>query len=118
MPVGAYTLEILSRLPEGRREAILANVGSEEPEVSGVVGKLTQGAADAGFVYVTDVTATDGALEAIDLPEAVQPRVTYGVAVVKGAKHPEEAQAFVDGLLGGAGRDALRKAGFEPPPGQ
>ena len=36
---------------------------------------------------------------------------------MKGATHPKQAQAFVDGLLGGAGRDALRKAGFEPPTG-
>ena len=36
-------------------EAILANVRSEEPDVAGIIGKLTQGAVDAGFVYVTDV---------------------------------------------------------------
>jgi molybdate transport system substrate-binding protein len=43
--------------------------------------------------------------------------VSYGVAVVKGAKHPESAKAFVDGLLRGAGRKALDAAGFLPPPG-
>jgi molybdate transport system substrate-binding protein len=37
---------------------------------------------------------------------------------VKGAKHPEQAQAFIDGLLDGAGAEALRDAGFEPPPAQ
>ena len=40
----------------------------------------------------------------------------YGVAVVKGAKEPEAAQEFIDGLLSGAGAEALRKAGFEPAP--
>ena len=44
-------------------------------------------------------------------------RAGYGVAVVKGAKQPEQAKAFVDGLLSGAGRDALDRAGFLPPPG-
>jgi molybdate transport system substrate-binding protein len=118
VPIGAYTRDVLDRLPGAQGDRVLANVRSNEPDVAGVVGKLTQGAADAGFVYVTDVAAADGALEAIDLPEALQPRVTYGVAVVKGADHPEEARQFVDGLLGGAGREALRAAGFEPPPGQ
>jgi molybdate transport system substrate-binding protein len=117
VPIGAYTREVLSKLPAGHGEAILARVRSNEPDVAGIVGKLTQGAADAGFVYVTDVEATDGALEAIDLPDDLQPRVAYGVAVVEGAKHARQAQAFIDGLLGGTGRDELRKAGFEPPPG-
>ncbi len=40
----------------------------------------------------------------------------YGAAVVDGAKEPEAARRFVDGLLSGAGAEALRKAGFEPPP--
>ena len=36
-------------------EAILANVRSEEPDVAGITGKLTQGAVDAGFLYASDV---------------------------------------------------------------
>jgi molybdate transport system substrate-binding protein len=42
--------------------------------------------------------------------------VAYGVAIVKDAKEPEAARAFVDGLISGAGQEALRAAGFEPPP--
>ena len=53
---------MLARLPAAQEKAILANVRSSEPDVKGIVGKLTQGAADAGFVYVTDVNATDGDL--------------------------------------------------------
>ena len=41
---------------------------SNEPDVKGIVGKLTQGAVDAGFVYVTDVNAAGDALTAIELP--------------------------------------------------
>ena len=58
-----------------------------------MVGKVAQGAVDAGFVYVTDVEAAGGELKAIDLPADLKPQVAYGVAVVKGAKHPEQAQA-------------------------
>jgi molybdate transport system substrate-binding protein len=116
VPVGSYTHTVLDKLPPGERKAILANVGSEEPDVAGITGKLTQGAVDAGFLYVSDVRATDGKLKAIGLPADLQPAVAYGVAVVKGAKQPEAARAFIDGLLDGAGARALEDAGFEPPP--
>ncbi len=36
--------------------------------------------------------------------------------MVEGAENPEGAQEFIDGLLDGAGADALADAGFEPPP--
>src|SRR4051794_6579576 len=91
VPVGAYTLDVLNRLPQGERDAILANVRSEEPDVGGVIGKLTQGAADAGFTYVTDVEGAGGALEAVALHAGLQPGVRYGAGVVNGAKNPEAA---------------------------
>jgi molybdate transport system substrate-binding protein len=116
VPVGDYTREVLDRLPAAESDAILANVRSEEPDVASIVGKLTQGAVDAGFVYVTDVTATDGALKAVDLPARLEPDVAYGAAVVSGASNPDGAQQFIDGLLDGDGADALKAAGFGPPP--
>jgi molybdate transport system substrate-binding protein len=108
---------VLDGLPADQRKAILANVRSNEPDVAGVVGKVATGAVDAGFVYITDVQAASGELKAIDLPADLKPRVAYGVAVVKGAKHPELARKFVAGLLNGPGRKALDAAGFLPPPG-
>jgi molybdate transport system substrate-binding protein len=112
VPVGAYTREVLGRLPAVQGRAVLANVRSEEPDVSGVLGKLTQGAADAGLLYATDVEGVGGRLRTIELPRRLRPRVTYGAAVIKGAKQPEAARAFVDGLLSGSGRAALQRAGF------
>ena len=118
VPVGDYTREVLARLPSAQRAAILANVRSREPDVGGIVGKLNQGAVDAGFVYVTDVKASGGRLKAIELPPGLRPQVAYGITVVKGTKHPREAKAFIVGLLSGPGRAALVKAGFEPPPAE
>ncbi len=115
VPVGSYTREVLARLGPASEKRILANVRSSEPDVKGVVGKLTQGAVDAGFVYVTDVDATKGALKAIELPASLEPSVAYGVAVVKGAKHASAARAVVNSLLTGPGRQALRAAGFTTP---
>jgi molybdate transport system substrate-binding protein len=114
--VGSYTRQVLGRLPKPEAKKILANFRSNEPDVSGVVGKLTQGAVDAGFVYATDVKAAGGKLTAIQLPSKLQPRVAYAAAVVKGSKLHHKASAFVKGLLIGKGSAALRQAGFDPPP--
>ena len=116
VPVGSYTRTVLDKLPADKRRAIRGNVRSEEPDVAGIVGKLTQGAVDAGFVYVSDVRGTEGKLRAIALPHALQPSVSYAAAVVKGAKHPKQARAFIAGLVSGPGRQALEDGGFEPPP--
>jgi molybdate transport system substrate-binding protein len=114
VPIGSYTRETLAKLPPDQEKAILDNVRSNEPDVKGIVGKLTQGAADAGFVYVTDVNATDGELKAIELPADLQPTVTYGAGVVEGAEQPGPAQTFVDQLVSGPCADALEEAGFGP----
>ena len=116
VPVGDYTREVLGRVPAAERDAILANVRSEEPDVAGIVGKLTQGAVDAGFVYITDVVAAGDALNAIHLPKNLQPDVAYGAAAVEGASNPTGAEEFIDGLLNGDGAEALEEAGFGPPP--
>jgi molybdate transport system substrate-binding protein len=115
VPVGSYTRDVLDRLGKERAKSILSNVRSNEPDVAGVVGKLTQGAADAGFVYITDVIGAGSKLRPIELPGNLQPRVEYGVAVVRNSDAADQANEFVDGLVSGAGRDALRKAGFELP---
>lgn len=115
VPVGAYTRTVLEHLPKAQEAAIMGNVRSQEPDVGGVVGKLAQGAADAGFVYLTDVQAASGRLKAITLPASLQPRVQYGVAIVRGAQHRAAAKRFVDGLVSGRGAQDLRAAGFERP---
>jgi molybdate transport system substrate-binding protein len=116
VPIGSYTREVLDRLPGGEGDVILENVRSEEPDVKGIVGKLVQGAADAGFVYVTDVAGAGDALEAIPLPPVTEPDVTYAAGVVSGAKQPEIAREFVSGLQSGGCADALREAGFGEAP--
>jgi molybdate transport system substrate-binding protein len=116
VPVGAYTLEVLDRVDPGARGAILANVRSEESDVKAIVGKLTQGAAEAGFVYRSDITAAPE-LSEVTLDPELRPEVVYGAGVVEGAPNPAGAREFVDGLLEGDGAEALAEAGFEPPAG-
>jgi len=115
VPVGAYTHEVLDRLPAGEREAILANVRSEEPEVSSVLAKVVDGAADAGFVYVTDAKIVAGEAETVPVPPRLQPDVAYAAAVLADSPEPELARRYLQGLLHGRGAAALREAGFLPP---
>lgn len=117
VPVGDYTRAVLARLPAAQAKAILAHVRSEEPDVGGIVGKLTQGAVDAGFVYRSDVRGAGGKLRAIELPAGPRPTVEYAAALVKGARNPAGGRAFLDGLLTGAGARALHDSGFGPPAG-
>jgi molybdate transport system substrate-binding protein len=117
VPIGEYTKKVLARLPRAQAQRILANVRSKEPDVGGIVGKLTQSAVDAGFVYASDVKGAGGRLRAIELPARLQPTVEYAVAVVRGAPNPAGARAFIAGLLKGEGARTLKLNGFGPPPG-
>jgi molybdate transport system substrate-binding protein len=116
VPCGVYTQKVLKGLPDSERKAIEGNVRSEEPNVSGVVAKVTQKAVDAGFVYQTDVAATNGNTTAIVLPSSLSSTTALGAAVVTGAPQSTVAQEFIAGLLQGAGQQALKAAGFGPPP--
>ncbi len=116
VPFGSYTRTVLERLPAEDSQAILDNVRSEESDVKAAIGKLTQGAADASFTYTSDVAAAGEELEAIQLPEELQPDVAYGIAVVSEAENTAGAQEFIDGLLSGEGATILEESGFKPPP--
>jgi molybdate transport system substrate-binding protein len=106
VPAGIYARRVLARGPD-RGRPVLANVRSEEPDVAGVLGKVQQGAVDAGFVYATDARAAW--LRAVPLANA---DVRYAVAVVRPSA---AARAFVRGLREANGRRALLRAGFGLP---
>ena len=114
VPVGKYAREVLGRLG-ARGDAVLANVRAEEPDVKGVVGKIAQGAVDAGFVYITDVEAAGGRITAVELPAGLRPVVAYSAAVVRGARNPESAREYLRGLTEDDGARILRESGFEEP---
>jgi molybdate transport system substrate-binding protein len=115
VPIGIYTRTVLARLGDPGRARVLANVRSAEPDVTGLVGKLTQGAVDGGFTYITDVRAAGGKLRAIPLARALRPVVSYAIAAVHGSTHLAQARAFIAGLLSRKGRAALLRAGFLSP---
>ena len=112
VPIGDYTRTVLENM--GASE-VLDQVVSEEDDVKGVVGKVSLGEADAGFVYVTDVKPVESKVTAIELPDEAQAEVQYEIAVVKNAPHHDAAHAFVEQVVGDAGQAKLQAAGFGPP---
>lgn len=87
---------------------------SEEQSVTDVLGKVESGEADAGLVYVTDVTAAGDQVEGIDLPQAADVVNHYPIVAVKDAAHADLAQEWIDLVLG-EGQGVLAAAGFGAP---
>ena len=87
---------------------------SEEADVKSTLGKVTSGDADAGLVYVTDVSSAKGTVQGVDFPEANQATTNYPITVLKDAPQAQLAQQFVDLVTGDEGQQALKTAGFGP----
>jgi molybdate transport system substrate-binding protein len=110
VPAGRYAAESLARA------GVSVEPVSQEDNVKAVVTKVSLGEADAGIVYVTDVTAGGGKVEGVDIPKDQNVVATYPIATVKASKAPDKAQAFMDLVRSAEGQQVLDKYGFLPPP--
>jgi molybdate transport system substrate-binding protein len=110
VPAGKYAAEALGKA------GVTVKPVSQEDNVKAVVTKVSLGEADAGIVYVTDVTAGGSKVEGVDIPEDQNVTATYPVATVKASKAPEQAQAFLDLVLSAEGQQVLKEYEFLPPP--
>ncbi len=88
---------------------------SEEQSVTDVLGKVTSGEADAGLVYVTDVTAAGDDVLGIEFPESSSVVNSYPIATVADSDNSDLAQEFADYVLGDTGQQILADAGFGAP---
>jgi molybdate transport system substrate-binding protein len=110
VPAGGYVLRAFAKagLPAPRAKSL-------ELDVKATLAKLTLGEADAVVVYVTDVKAAGAKVQGVEIPAADNVFAAYPIAVVKASKHRAAAEAFVDAMVRGSGRAALRARGFLPP---
>jgi len=108
VPAGRYTAQAL------QAAGISASPVSKEADVKSAVGKVTSGEADVTVVYVTDVNAAGTKVLGVVIPDAQNVVATYPIAVVKATANHAAASAFVDAIVKGAGKDALKKHGFAP----
>jgi molybdate transport system substrate-binding protein len=110
VPAGKYAAEALDKAK------VTVKPVSQEDNVKAVVTKVSLGEADAGIVYVTDVTAGGDKVEGVDIPQDQNVTATYPIATVKASKAQDKAQAFMDLVLSDQGQQVLKKYGFLPPP--
>ncbi|MBI5931325.1 MAG: molybdate ABC transporter substrate-binding protein [Chloroflexi bacterium] len=114
VPVRDYTNAMVDKLVnvsgygEDYKTAFFNNVVSEEDNVRQVSAKVALGEADAGLVYVSDVTPDiAGDVKMIAIPDTYNTLATYPIAVTNDSPNQELAQAFVDYVLSDAGQDTL-----------
>lgn len=88
---------------------------SEEQNVKSVLTKVSLGEADAGLVYVTDVTASAGAVDGVTIAGADRAVNAYPIATLASSKNPDAAKAFVAFILSSKGQAILAKYGFSAP---
>jgi molybdate transport system substrate-binding protein len=110
VPAGRYAGQALDEA------GVTVEPVSLEENVKAVVGKVSLGEADAGIVYVTDVTAGGDKVEGVDIPADQNVPATYPIATVKAGERQRQAQAFVDLVRSAEGQGILRSYGFLPPP--
>jgi molybdate transport system substrate-binding protein len=88
---------------------------SEEQSVTDVLAKVTSGEADAGLVYVTDVTAAGDAVHGVAFPESGDIVNTYPIVALEDSENADLAEEFVELVLSDTGRGILDEAGFGAP---
>ncbi len=124
VPVGQYALSFLDKAIQDPafgpqyKDNVLKNVVSYEDNVKAVVTKVALGEADAGIVYVTDITA-DAApkIGKLDIPDALNTVAVYPIAPISDSKNLDLAKAFITLVLSPDGQAIMAKYGFIPADG-
>jgi molybdate transport system substrate-binding protein len=112
VPAGDYGRQVLANA--GIAKPALHNLVSDALDVKGVVQAVAAGEADAGIVYVTDVTPdVAGQLHVVAIPEDLNVVASYPIGIVDGTANFSLARAFVS-YVEGPGQRMLRGAGFLP----
>jgi molybdate transport system substrate-binding protein len=119
VPIGVYTRQVLQKLEATKRygadfsSRVLKNVVSEESNVRQVALKVRLGEADAGIVYVTDVTPeVRSQLIQIAIPERQNVIAQYPIGVLSNSKNLSSAREFMQYVLSPTGQGILQQWGF------
>jgi molybdate transport system substrate-binding protein len=119
VPVGNYSRQALHKATAeygaGFVEGALKNVVSEEENVKQVVTKVQLGEADAGIVYVSDVTPkVSHAVHMLPIPEAYNQIATYPIALTQHVQNRVAAAIFIHFVLSAEGQAVLKAHNFVP----
>ena len=86
-----------------------------EQDVKSALSKVKLGEVDAALVYRTDAKAAPSDVDGVEFPESSGAINEYPIIVVKNARNPAGARAFVAYVLSGKGKAVLTDAGFQAP---
>jgi molybdate transport system substrate-binding protein len=122
VPAGQYAQQVLDKMSRDAafgvdfKMKVNRNVVSKEENVRAVVTKVSLGEADAGIVYVSDVTnKVSGQIETITIPAQFNQLAAYPLApTLKPPMGDEMAKAFVVYVLGPEGQRTLADNAFLP----
>jgi molybdate transport system substrate-binding protein len=119
VPVGNYSRQALRKATAeygtGFAEGALKNVVSEEENVKQVVTKVQLGEADAGIVYVSDVTPkVSNDVQMIPIPDAYNQIATYPAALTQEVQNRVAAEMFLNFVLSAEGQAVLKAHNFIP----
>jgi molybdate transport system substrate-binding protein len=119
VPVGNYSRQALHKATAEYgaefAEGALKNVVSEEDNVKQVVTKVQLGEADAGIVYMSDVTPkVSNDVRMIPIPEAYNQIATYPIALTHSVQNRVAAEVFINFVLSPEGQAALKAHNFIP----
>jgi len=109
VPIGKYGAQVL------QKAGVMVKPASLEPDVRGIVTKVTSGEADAGIVYATDINATNGAAAGISIPPDINVIAKYPIAMIATSTHTASATAWIAFVAGANGQEILRSYGFGAP---
>ena len=113
VPVGQYTQKILAYFELDEEELARKGVITYGSNVKEVTTQVKEAAVDCGIIYGTD--AFSAGLEVVDTAtKDMCGQVIYPAAVLKVAKHPAEAKAFLDYLTGPEADAVFEGVGFAP----
>jgi molybdate transport system substrate-binding protein len=121
VPVGQYSLDFLDKAVKDPgfgpqfKDNVIKNVVSYEDNVKTVLNKIVLGEADAGIVYITDITPEAAKkVGTIEIPDSLNTIASYPIAPISDSKNPELAKAFVALILSPDGQAIMAKYGFIP----
>jgi len=106
VPIGAYSAQSLAKA------GVAVTPSSLEPDVKGIVSKVSSGEADAGIVYATDVRATKGATDGVAIPSEFNVSARYPIAAVSSGSNDRAATAWIAFVTGAEGQSILQSYGF------
>jgi molybdate transport system substrate-binding protein len=82
-----------------------------------VLDQVVRGEVDAGFMYATDAVTQIGRIRlAFAVPEETHRVILHTAAILKAARNPQVARAFVVFLRRPEAQAIIGRLGFEPPP--